>query len=278
MNRIWRVAAVGTLTFSAVYEPKAQEVQPRSPTFEVASVKTNASRTGIRGHSFPGDRFEAKNVPLQDLIMIAYGEPGQLLPESYVSGPRWIDSDRFDISAKVGSEHPNTVAQKQLMVRTLLLNRFKLDAHFETKDVSAYALMIARADKTLGPQLHHTAVDCEALLASQPGRRDRCILYALPSGKLMLRGQTMDAFVNALTQILDRPVLNHTGLSGGFDADADFDPQSVPGMTQLPPESRPKDFPSLDTALREALGLRLQATHAPVNVLVIDHIERPTPD
>jgi uncharacterized protein (TIGR03435 family) len=267
-----------SLTAGALLLAGAVGVFAGPPAFEVASVKPNVSHTGIRGHSFPGDRFEATNVPLRDLIMIAYGDAGQPLPESQIAGPNWIDSDRFDISAKVGADRPNTVAQKQLMLRLLLTDRFKLAAHFEGRDSRAYALIAARKGGTLGPRLHHADVDCEALLATQPGRRERCILYALPSGKLMLRGQTMSAFANALTRILDRPVVDRTGLSGGFDADADFDPQSVPGMLQLPPEDRPKDAPSFDAALQELLGLKLESTHAPVKLLLIDHVEKPAAD
>ena len=106
------------------------------PKFEVASVKLNTLRTGIRGHSFPGDRFEAKNVPMRDLIMIAFGEPGQPLPDSQMMGrPSWIDSDRFDVSATVGADSRKSVADKQVMLRRLLEERFKFAVHSETKDL-----------------------------------------------------------------------------------------------------------------------------------------------
>jgi uncharacterized protein (TIGR03435 family) len=262
------VLCIGTVAFAQ---------SPKAPTFEVASVKANALRTGIRGHSFPGDRFEAKNVPLRDLIMVAYGEPGQFLPEFQLSGgPGWIGSDRFDISAKVGGDSPNSVAEKQRMLQTLLTERFKLLVHRETRDLPGYSLVLARKDGTLGPQLRHADIDCEALLASQPGRRERCILYALPSGTLMLRGQTMGAVANGLAMLLNRAVTDRTGLKGGFDADAQFNPEGLPGMSQSAPEDRPRnDAPSLDIALQEELGLKLQSTHGPVNILVIDHVEHP---
>lgn len=260
---------IGTMAFTQ---------SPTAPTFEVASVKLNALRTGIRGHSFPGDRFEAKNVPFRDLIMVAYGEPGQLLPESQLSGgPSWIDSDRFDISAKVGGDSPNNVAEKQRMLRTLLTERFKLFVHSETRDLPGYALVLARKDGVLGPHLHHADIDCEALLASQPGRRERCILYALPSGTLMLRGQTMSAVANGLAMLLNRAVRDRTGLKGGFDADAQFNPEGLTGMSQGAPEDRHRnDAPSLDIALQEQLGLKLESTHGPVSILVIDHVEHPS--
>jgi uncharacterized protein (TIGR03435 family) len=199
--------------------------KPATPTFEVVSVKPNSLRSGIRGHSFPGDRFEATNVPLIDLIVVAYGEAGQPLPDSQVSGgPSWIDADRFDISAKVPVDSLESVAQKQLMLRTLLAGRFQLVVHRETRDLPVYALVLAKRDGALGPQLRRAEVDCEALLASQPGRRERCVLYALPSGKLMLRGQTMSALASAFASLLDRVVLNRTGLT----ADLMQTPYSIP--------------------------------------------------
>ena len=247
--------------------------------FDVASVKLNAARTGVRLHGFPGDRFEATNVPLRDLILVAFGEPGMMLPEPNVQGgPAWIDTDRFDVSAKVGAQGENTVATKQQMLRTLLLDRFKLRTHVESKDQPIYTMRLVRRDGGLGPKLQHAAVDCEALLASQPGKRDRCLLYALPNGVLTLRGQTMSALANGLTRLLGRTVRDETGLSGGFDADARFDPSELPGMAQLPASERPADAPALNTALREDLGLELHTSRGRVGILVIDSAERPLPN
>jgi uncharacterized protein (TIGR03435 family) len=254
-------------------------VSAQAPTFEVASVKLNIQRSGVRGHSFSGNRFEATNVPLGDLILVAYGEPGQLLPDVRVSNaPSWTWEDRFDVSAKVGGDSPNAVAQKQMMLRSLLAERFKLAIHTEPEDRPIYSLVRARS-RALGPQLHHADVDCEPLLATQPGRRDRCILYALPNGTLMVRGQTMSALANVLTMLLNRVVRDQTGLTGGFDADAEFNPEGLPGMNaQAVDANRGTDLPSLFVVLQERLGLKLEATTGPVDVLVIDHVERPTPN
>ena len=87
----------------------------------------------------------------------------------------------------------------------------------------------------------------------------------------------MRAFANALTRLLDRTVTDRTGLAGGFDADAQFDPEGLPGMVQLRPEARPaNDAPSLDTMMKEQLGLKLESTRGPVDVLVIDHAAKPS--
>ena len=252
---------------------------PAAPAFDAASVKVNAARRGIRGHSYPGDRFEAVNVPLFDLIMSAYGEAGQALPEFLLTGgPAWIDVDRFDVSATVGRGRPNTIAQKQLMLRTLLAERFKFVVHTESKEQPIYALTVAAKNGRLGPQLHHADADCEPELASQPGQRDGCILSMGPSGAFMLRGQTMSGLANALTRLLGKVVRDRTGLAGGFDADGRFNPEGLPGMYQLPPNDpdRPSaDVPSLFVALQEQLGLKLESTRGPVDVFVIDRVEHP---
>jgi uncharacterized protein (TIGR03435 family) len=253
--------------------------QTPAPRFEVASVKANVARTGVRLHSFPGDRFEATNVPLRDLILVAFGEAGLMLPDPDLQGgPAWIDSDRFDISAKVGSAGANTVLTKQRMLRTLLEDRFHLRVHTESKDLPIYALRLARKDRRLGPKLQPANVDCEGILASQPGKRERCILYALPNGVLMLRGQTMRALANVLTQLLGGTVRDETGLTGGFDADSRFDPSDLPGMAQLPASERPPETPALNTALREDLGLELQTSRGRVDVVMIDSVDRPLPN
>jgi uncharacterized protein (TIGR03435 family) len=163
------------------------------------------------------------------------------------------------------------------MLRALLVQRFKLAVHHDTVTQPIFELVPARSDGAPGRQLRPANVDCEPLLASQPEKRERCILYALPSGTLMLRGQTMGALANALTRLLDRMVVDRTGFSGGFDADAQFDPKGLPGMLQLRPDEQPaSDAGSLDTMLKEQLGLKLQSTRGPVRVLVVDDVEHPT--
>jgi uncharacterized protein (TIGR03435 family) len=275
-----RLLAAAALVAPALTAPSFavhQLPQQANLRFEVASVKPNPERVGIRGYSFPGDRFVATNSILKDLIALAYAEPGQTLPWSrLVGGPGWITSNRFDINAKIGPGSANTVAQKQRMLRALLAERFRLITHTESRDLPIYALARVRND-SLGPRLSRTDIDCDPIVAAEPGRRDRCILYALPSGDLMLRGQPMKALAMAFSLLLDRPVVDRTGLTGGFDADAEFNPEGLPGMSQNP--DRPaRDVPSLFTALEEQLGLRLESTRGSVEIIVIDSVEQPTPD
>jgi uncharacterized protein (TIGR03435 family) len=135
-----------------------------------------------------------------------------------------------------------------------------------------------------GRQLRRSSDDCDAGDAGSvptPTRPDqplRCILNVIPPGLLMTRGQTMSDLAYALTRTLDRVVIDRTGLSGRFDADLQFNPDGLPGWTAPPPGSANRDAPSLFGALEGDLGLKVESTHGAVDVLVIDHIERPTPD
>jgi uncharacterized protein (TIGR03435 family) len=258
---------------------------PKALAFEVASIKPNPSRIGIRGHSFPGDRFEARNVPIRDLIMVSFGAPGRLLPDLLMSGgPSWIDEDRFDVTAKVGGLGPATVAQKQSTLRQFLSERLELVVHMQSVDSPIYALVLAKRNGTFGKQLRRSSDDCDAgdsgsvPAPTRPDQPLRCILYTIPPGLLMIRGQTMSDLAYALTRTLDRVVIDRTGLLGRFDADLQFNPDGLPGWMAPPPGSANRDAPSLFGALEGGLGLKLESTRGAVDMLVIDHIERPTAD
>jgi uncharacterized protein (TIGR03435 family) len=155
-SRLLLVVGMVTVVSGISGVPAAQA--PASPAFDVASIKPNKSATFNRGFSMPADRFEATNAPLQLLVEAAYGEPGppsQMLADYQVSGgPSWINTDRFDIVAKAGSDVPVGMAgarQKLLMLRTLLAERFKLTVHHETRDAPIYALVLARRTEDWGP-------------------------------------------------------------------------------------------------------------------------------
>jgi uncharacterized protein (TIGR03435 family) len=266
-----------------------------APQFEVASVKANKSgpgpqRIGIQ----PGGRFTATNIPVRDLISIAYGQPQPLANFQIIGGPGWIASDRFDISAKAEGDLPSGAAgpptQMFLMLRGLLADRFKLVAHEETRDQPIYALRLDRADGKLGPNLHPATVDCAALRGANrggpppapppPGQVPPCGMMMGP-GRIMSGGMPMENLATSLSRLVSRVVVDRTGLTGGYEATLEF----TPDQSQLPPgglppgvPAPPVDGPSLFTALKEQLGLKLDSDHAPVRVLVIDSIEPPTPD
>jgi uncharacterized protein (TIGR03435 family) len=236
--------------------------------FEVASVKQNKS--GERNSSTSGRAggFTATNVTGQQLIVYAY----RLRQFQLASGPSWLGSDRFDIQARVpeGAKQDNPA-----MTRALLRDRFKLVAHTEIKQEQVYALVVDRVDGKLGPQLKPSTKDCQP---SQPGTPSPCGMNTSVNdvgGTLTGNGQTMEQLVNALGSFgLNRMVIDRTGLMGSFDIELKWRPDNLRSTTG----AQASDLPSIFAALQEQLGLRLESQRGPVEFLVVDSIERPTPD
>jgi uncharacterized protein (TIGR03435 family) len=248
------------------------------PSFEVASVKPNKSgeRTG------PYLRYEGMQVVVvnNNLFTIMRGAWG-LPPDQIVGGPDWVRSERerFDILAKApdGATRP----QLPLMVRALLADRFKLKTHLENRTAPIYTLVVARPDGRLGPKISPSTFDCTSWLAarnrgervdppSSNGDRLTCGLQS-SLGSIRGRGQVADfARVLSFLNVLGRPVVDRSGLTADYEFELRWTPD---GARQADP-----DLPSLFTAVQEQLGLKLEATTGSVEMLVIDSVERPTPD
>ena len=264
------------------------------PAFEVASVKPNKSSDepkGVRPIG-PGGRFIATRLTLRELIRLAYGYPTVLMAEQVVSGPSWLDSDYFDIVANVAERdlapEPNGVPRRPLMMlRNLLLDRFKVKMHTETKQIPIYALVIASGRRS-SPQLRQSTADCIYTAAASPSGpvdRDRlCGFRRVGPGVLAGQKVTMELLSGVLAQFPDvgRIVHDRTGLTGGFDIDLKFTPAlaTAPNPDASPVANPTTDLggPSIFTALQEQLGLKLESTRGPIEVLVIDSVEQPTPD
>jgi uncharacterized protein (TIGR03435 family) len=216
----------------------------------------------------------------------------QLQEYQIVGGPDWINDDRFDVTAKAANSDTPPL-QLLAMVQTLLADRFKLRVHRETREVPVYALVMARDDRRLGPRLQKAAADCDALLAAlgrggapppptPAGERPPCGIRQVP-GRMMAGGSLLSDVGRNLAPSTGRLVIDRTGLTGRFDLDLEWTPDSMP--TPPPPGAPPSvlppppaDGPSLFAAIQEQLGLKLEATRGPVEVLVIDSAERPMPD
>ena len=258
-----------------------------NPTFEVASVKPNKSGDGrVSMLSQPGGRFTATNVTLQMLISTAYGTAQPLPAFQMVGGPAWIRSDRFDIVAKApGDTPPGPNRQSSLMLRTLLKERFGLVVHSEARELPVYVLRMARADRKPGPRLKPAAADCAAIMAGGRGEPDRlpCGIRLTP-GNLAGGGSSMAQFAFAISRFVNRPVLDQTELSGNYDFDLQWTPEQMPAAAPPGPPGAPPlppidpNGPSVFTAVQEQLGLKLESTKGPVDVLVIDRAEHPTED
>ena len=254
--------------------------------FEVASVKENTSvgQGGKLSGPTPG-RYSSVNVPLRFLLLEAFGVRDHQL----VNVPDWAVDARFDISATYPSGLTPTVENTREMLRTLLADRFGLVTHRETRELPAYALVLARRDGRLGPQLVPSDVDCAKWFADKRpqvnagtpsplapgGRRHECLLMA--TRRFLVGGtQTMPQLGTALQSLVRRPVVDRTGLTGAFNIDLSWETVATtgPAAGDLPPD----DVAAIFTALQDQLGLKLEAIRAPFEVVVIDAVRRPTPD
>jgi uncharacterized protein (TIGR03435 family) len=265
---------------------------PRGPAFEVASVKPNRSgELGVRLQIPGNDRFTATNVPVRELIRFAYDVQDVRL----LGGPDWIHSERFDITAKAEQPLPawgpgGPPMPLLLMLRTLLADRFAVVVHQETRELPVYALVVAREDRKFGPEISPSKLDCESQARAgrsgppPPGAnpaQPTCGMRIAP-GQMVMGGTPMSQFANVLSNFVQRIVLDRTQLAGTFDFRVSWTPERIPlgppppGAPPLPPVD--PDGPSLFAALQEQLGLKLESTRAPLDVLVIDRVERPTPD
>ncbi len=191
-------------------------------------------------------RVSYHNVTLQNLLAQAYR-----IKNLQVSGPDWLDSDRFDIVAKLKQEANED--QLPMMLQALLKERFKLSFHLEPKQVTAYALLTAKG----GPKLR--SIDGDGGVRTTMGTTRRHL-----SGRVSMVG-----LAGLLSNMVDRPVVDMTELKGVYDVDLEWSVDDTPERT-----AQANDPPSLFTALQEKLGLRLDSRKAPVDIYVIDHVER----
>ena len=234
-----------------------------------------------------------------NLITIGYG----IQRFQLIGGPSWMNTDRFDINAvsedvPLQPTPPGTPNRMQLLVRSLLKERFALVTHHETRELPLSYLVVAREDGKLGDRLRPSTVDCRALMAERakaakegapptpmpfkPGEVPQCGMRG-GLGQISAGSIALANFAQMLGSMLKRPVYDRTNLTGNFDIQLDYTPDQMPqippGVTLPPGLTLPSpDGPSLNTALREQLGLKLDATRGPVDVIVIDSVEQPTPD
>jgi uncharacterized protein (TIGR03435 family) len=268
--------------------------QAPRPEFEVASMKPSAGGVGRSiGMDRAGD-LNAKNVPLRMLIAEAYG----VKPFQIYGAPGWINSDAYDVNAKPEVNRKQGPAKKepfetmwadiQQRLQVLLEERCSLKVHHETKELPVYVLTVAKSGLKVRP------ADCIAIDPQNPPERPApgderpvfCGTIRLgrngQNSTLTGTGVTMRDFVlHWLTQATGRTVIDKTGYTETFTAILEWTPDSTPrppgadDPTAPPPASDPTG-PSFFTALQEQLGLKLESSKGPVEVLVIDHVEKPS--
>ena len=229
--------------------------------FEVATIKP--SNPEVQGQSIlvgrgGGNMFTTTNTTLNDLISFAW----DLHVRQIVNGPSWLESERFDVTAKPEQQGVPNATQLRAMAQKLITERFGLVFHKEKRDLSAYVITVTKSGHKL------TKNDSGGILPGFGGRGP---------GAIGVRNTTMTEFASFLQgRLLDRPVVDQTGLSGKFDFQLEWRPDQLggqPGGAPLPPQVESRS--DLFTAFQEQLGLKLESTKAPVEVYVIDKVQKP---
>lgn len=285
MSAVIRALAVATLVAAPL---QAQAPAPNGPVFEVVSIKPNRSGDPLPRFAVqPGGRYSWINTTLRTLIDLGYQRTAFDRRE-VLEAPAWVDKDRFDVimTAPAGAtlnDADGFPGPLFAMIRAMLADRFQLQAHNDVRERPVYALVLARADKRLGNRMKPAATDCtdamKRMVAGAP-LREGGPPCAFGGGPGRLTGNTVSAAMIAgvLANQVGRPVLDRTGLTKHFNIELEFVPDIAargPNGTPIP-ETAAGDGPSIFTALQEQLGLKLDATRAPVDVLVIDKAAQPT--
>jgi len=274
------VAAMGAFCVLSGMVQGQRGVSSPEPGFEVASVRIAAGgRSSLR---IGRDRIIATNVSLTTLVLRAYG-----YPRSRVVGlPAWADSALFDIDAKSSAEaSPDEI---DAMLRTLLRQRFRLEVERIKRDVEFYVLSVIDPDGKLGAGLRPSTTDC-SLFREEFERWNRTRVGPVPSdpncqtqtewkaGTVVIRDRaaTVAGLVRVLSTWIERPIVDETGLAGEYEVEIEAGQDTLPFyMRRRPLDAPPSGGPSLVSALREHLGLRLEAQKGPLDVLVVKSVER----
>ena len=258
---------------------------PARPAFEVVSVRPNPSATTAgQLSSFNGRQFVATNIPLRMIVLAAY----DLRDVELVGLPDWTATARFDITATF-PEGTYSLEQRRQMTQDMLADRFKLVTRREMQERPIYRLVLARADGRLGPRLTGTDVDCQQWFAEKKsqiigtppvglgGARLACAM-SVDRNYIQGHTRTMADLVRSLERAVGRVVVDGTGLTGTFDMELEWTPAA--GVDPQARDTSPlaDSGVSIFTAIQEQLGLRLEAGRAPVPVLLVTSIERPTPN
>ena len=276
--------AFGTVGIFLLALAPAARAQNKPHKFEVATIKLAAPDAYDTFVEFaPGGRVNLTNMTLKAIVGFAWS----LQPFQVVGGPPWIDSTRFVVTAK--PEGSAKSSELPAMVQALLADRFQLAVHHGTQELPIYALVLARKDGKLGPRLTESKQgDCTPFDVSkarpQPGaaRPRFCGTSGVNPSRLTAIGIPISNLVPMLQMVLGRTVIDKTGLTGRFDLSMEWSPDETQALQGPPdaPKPAPADNtgPSIFSAIQEQLGLKLASEKGPVDVLIVDHAEEPSPN
>jgi uncharacterized protein (TIGR03435 family) len=251
----------------------AQQAGPKRPEFAVGSIRPSNSEGRPEVGNFNG-RGYGKNATLKMMMATAYQ-----VPDFQISGgPKWIDSERFDIEAR--AEDPKTgYIQLRLMMQSLLEDRFRLKLHRETRESAVYLLVTTKGGSKMTPSTDQATPDA-TVPSSSPADGPPRGGVLMGRGMLMSNAVTMSVLAKLLTSELGRPVLDQTSLKSRFDIRLRWTPdaQVAPGPGGTDSDATGTDLPGLFTALREQLGIEIKSGRGPVEFLAIDSAEKPSPN
>lgn len=307
-----RTLLLTVLAFAAPYGVAAQlsvplPVLPGAPVdpdlkFEVASIKPYDNSSGMMRMMMQPARFEAMGLPVRLLLRQAL----RVQHYQLVGLPDWANNERYTIAAKAPDGTPPNAVPAMLI--NLLKDRFKLMTHAESREMPAFDLVLARNDGRPGPQFTASSAECQATIKERaeagPGRGGPPPLPGTPGGPPLFDpakppcgsmrtgpgiigggGLPLSQLVQMLSQFAGRPINDKTKLTGLFDFTLTFTPEPGLGNSPFgpppagaPPLAADPNAPNLFTAVQEQLGLRLESVRAPVDVVVVDRVERPTFD
>ena len=260
----WLPVVAVLVMFPRVSVPQAPPpmAADADPSYEVATIKP-AGPDEHRVVQVQGVRLFTASTSLLDLMMFAYG-----VHEAQVTGgPEWVKTEKFDLLIQPNMPGRPSTVQMRAIVRKLLADRFKLVLHHAQKELAVYGIVAAKG----GPKMTPTTAEAVATNTATAGYSE---------GRFMVKNASMSEFASLMQRYvgLDRPIVDHTGISGKYDFKMSWTPDSLQ-MNSNPPGRTTNDTnagPDLFTAIQEQLGLKLQPIKEPTDVLVIDSVEQPS--
>ena len=262
---------------------QAKDAPADLPHYEVSTVKPNQADDGRFGTMIRPDGIEMNGVPVQMVLRQAFS----VGDDRIIGAPSWVYTQRWDIQAKVSPEEAPKLAklkhsERMMMLQPLLADRFGMKFHHETRELPVYELVIAKG----GSKLKESEVE------AGPGSDPKAPHSRLTFGMGNIEGQrfSIDNLADALSNAVGRTILDKTGLTERYDFTLHFNPENMPPMGAAPgtgpdgphagggPQQPDSSDPDIFTAVQEQLGLKLVSAKGPVDVIVIDHIDKPSPN
>jgi uncharacterized protein (TIGR03435 family) len=233
--------------------PVARMAADAHPAFEVATIKLHDPNSHRQGFNFEGSRYVVRNESVGSLIMFAYA----IHPKQIAGGPEWVGTDRYDIEGKPDAAGEPSLKQQQEMLQKLLAERFGLKIKRDKRELPVYAITVAKG----GPKLKAAAdPNAEADQDGEGHGTETTQIYT---------SATMKDFAMGMNFFMDRPVVDQTGLTGKYDFRVRYTYDEVRATDPNAP-------PGMFTAIQDQLGLKLQPVKTATDVLVIDHVDRPS--